>query len=689
MVRPRSFAWILVSLLSLILAAPLQADITPGGDVDPADYSWWHNGGDCWTDAYIGMTAAGSVTVNLGSDLSSYCGFIGYVPDATGGVTVAGSGSTWTCCGSGCYSGLHVGLYGYGTLNITGGGAVSNSTNGYIGYFPGSTGVVTVAGGGSTWTSSDYLYVGNYGQGMLNITGGGAVSNDYGCIGYEAGSAGLVTVAGSSTTWTNSSNIFVGIYGQGTLNITDGGAVSNSGGDIGYYTGSTGVVTVAGGGSTWTNSSNIFVGISGQGTLNITGGGSVSNVSGCIGYEAGSAGLVTVAGSGSTWNNSSNIFVGTYGQGKLNITDGGVVSNYSYGYIGRYSGSTGVVTVEGGGSNWTNNIYLYVGNYGQGTLNITNGGAVSNTYGYIGNSSGSTGNVTVAGGGSAWTCGGSLYIGGSNTDSGGTGELTIGNGGIVEVGETLKVWGGGTLNIGAAGQATVGDALVLEQDATLTAETGATIHMTGSAFENNSTNPENLAGLGNLTLIFEGGSGGIDPLEVAGTDMGADVAGLTNNFALKRLIVGGDDNLYLLLRDLYDNMDDGADNEVLYTNFLTVNTGSWLLLGGKNLYYYKGQIDGTVLEEGGSLTQIEWIKGDANWDIKVDGSDLNQLLTGWGTGTEWDEGDFNDDDAVDGSDLNWLLTNWTYPPASSSVPEPASAMLLLLGMIAVLRRRKK
>lgn len=50
---------------------------------------------------------------------------------------------------------------------------------------------------------------------------------------------------------------------------------------------------------------------------------------------------------------------------------------------------------------------------------------------------------------------------------------------------------------------------------------GATIHMTGSAFENESTDPADLAGLSNLSLIFEGGSANVDPFEVAGEDMGA------------------------------------------------------------------------------------------------------------------------------------------------------------------------
>jgi exo-beta-1,3-glucanase (GH17 family) len=47
-------------------------------------------------------------------------------------------------------------------------------------------------GAGSTWTNSDRFYVGNFGSGTLNITGGGTVSNTYGFIGYESGSTGEV-----------------------------------------------------------------------------------------------------------------------------------------------------------------------------------------------------------------------------------------------------------------------------------------------------------------------------------------------------------------------------------------------------------------------------------------------------------------------------------------------------------------
>ena len=73
----------------------------------------------------------------------------------------------------------------------------------------------------------------------------------------------------------------------------------------------------------------------------------------------------------------------------LTVADGVAVAS-STGYLGCYSGSTGVATITGAGSQWTNGSYLYVGYYGGGTLTVTEGGAVSNTTGYLGSYSGST-----------------------------------------------------------------------------------------------------------------------------------------------------------------------------------------------------------------------------------------------------------------------------------------------------------
>ena len=103
---------------------------------------------------------------------------------------------------------------------------VVESTWGCIGYKSGSAGNVTVSGNGSLWANSEYLRIGSSGSGTLIITEGGEVSNSQnGFIGFYSGSTGEVTVSGSDSTWRNDNTLYVGNFGSGTLNIMDGGTV--------------------------------------------------------------------------------------------------------------------------------------------------------------------------------------------------------------------------------------------------------------------------------------------------------------------------------------------------------------------------------------------------------------------------------------------------------------------------------
>lgn len=76
----------------------------------------------------------------------------------------------------------------------------------------------------ATWTSSTGVTVGRYGAGTLDITNGGTVSSSYVIIADYSGSTGVVTVDGLGSTWTSSNNVLVGYGGDGTLSITGGGA---------------------------------------------------------------------------------------------------------------------------------------------------------------------------------------------------------------------------------------------------------------------------------------------------------------------------------------------------------------------------------------------------------------------------------------------------------------------------------
>jgi T5SS/PEP-CTERM-associated repeat protein len=110
------------------------------------------------------------------------------------------------------------------------------------------------------------------------------------------------------------------------------------------------------------------------------------------------------------------------------------------------AGSTGIATVDGAGSNWTNTYFFRIGYAGDGTLNITSGGTVCSSIAYIGDEMGSAGTVTVAGAGSIWTNNAALDLGcDPDSSTGGNGTVNISSGGAVAIGgETSLGSSGGT-----------------------------------------------------------------------------------------------------------------------------------------------------------------------------------------------------------------------------------------------------
>jgi T5SS/PEP-CTERM-associated repeat protein len=330
-------------------------------------------------------------------------------------------------------------------------GVVVTSRDGYIGCRSGSSGTVTVDGKSSNWTSATNLYVGggessvysymppNGGNGTLSITNGGSVTSSRGYIGCSTGSNGVATVSGSNSKWNISSDLYVGKSGNGTLNIADGGIVSATGVTyVGYDTGVTGSsINFGTGGGTLTTGSlwASTAQLTGTGTINTTG--LVSDVDLVFDASHGLKQTLTVNPSGQNItvnldmpnapSTNIDLGVGYHGSGSIAIRDGIAINSRS-GYLGYHSGSSGVATVGGSGSKWTNSASLYVGFLGDGTMRIADGGAVSNTNAYIGNNSGSASMVTVDGIDSTWTNSSALYVG---SRVGGRGTLMITGGGSV------------------------------------------------------------------------------------------------------------------------------------------------------------------------------------------------------------------------------------------------------------------
>jgi len=226
-----------------------------------------------------------------------------------------------------------------------------------------SAGAAIVASGNvepddpASWTSSTIGYIGKTADGSVSVDDGSDLVSNYVYLGFNSSVSGTATITGSGSTWTNTgssySTFFVGYAGSGSLSITGGATVSNSWGYIGYGSGSTGVVTVDGSGSRWANSKNLYIGQSGSGTLSITGGAAVSSsYNSYIGYGSSSTGIVTVDGPGSTWTNSNDLIVGYGGSGTLHITGGATVSVDDSTFVGYSSVPTGLIDFgsAGGGT---------------------------------------------------------------------------------------------------------------------------------------------------------------------------------------------------------------------------------------------------------------------------------------------------------------------------------------------------
>lgn len=146
---------------------------------------------------------------------------------------------------------------------------------------------------------------------------------------------------------------------------------------------------------------------------------------GYLGLRSGSTGTATVTGTGSQWNNSSSLVVGGFGNGSLNVEDGGKVTS-GYSVLGFASSTQGSSSINGAGSNWTIFDRLDVGHAGRGDLTVTNGGYLNSAAGIVGWLETSAGEATVTGSGSRWDNNDSLIVGDY-----GVGKLNIQDGGYV------------------------------------------------------------------------------------------------------------------------------------------------------------------------------------------------------------------------------------------------------------------
>ena len=377
---------------------------------------------------------------------------------ATGSLYVSGVGASVSASNS-----LVVGSGGSGTVVVTGGGVLktSQSSGSYGSQITGGTSVgsssgsVLVTGPGSLWNSGSYISMGQGGTAALVISDGGQVTS----AGAYASSAYAYTKGGTSALST------VDIEGQGSAWIISGKA------DIGEN--GIGTITVQGSGKL-SNTAIIIVGdyATGNGTLLVQSQGTVESGGATLGNQAGAIGTATVTGLNSLWTVDGDLTVGNSGQGTLTLGNSAQIITTGDAILGSQSGSTGTATITDSGTEWQINGELKVGDNGNGTMAVDNGGLVSLAGNLAIADSGGNSTLTLDGNGSRLIASGtSVTIGGQGDGtlivqnaadaifsgagvslgekSGGTGTLTVqGSNTIMSVGSlTVGSQGTGTVNV--------------------------------------------------------------------------------------------------------------------------------------------------------------------------------------------------------------------------------------------------
>ncbi len=685
---------------------------------------------------HVGDTVPGEMDISNGGQLNVATGvssarlIIGDEGGADGSrLTVTGTGSRIDYLGT---ERISVGMNGGSTSNRAllevldgavvqavqrdGGNNIVSQGFIVVGDEAGGNGQIDVDGVGSR-IEARYLAVGQQASasGVINVTGGGEIElTEFSEIGSAGNQASTMTVSGAGSRFDVGGNLFTGAGGtaNGTLNIADGGTVTT--GDqsfIGFVTGSVGTANVGGTGATatWQANNNLFIAGtqdlsisgsqsgSGSGTLNVLTNGLVQVTGQTVIKDRG-----TVTLDGGTLETDTLIFQDfsdasrpgsptfNFNSGTLRFTQN-AGNTITTGLLEDILGANptlnagqhlaidelvilgGPLRLNGGtfsvGSISAANMALV--DFDAGTINLTDASMVVTASGVLGK------DPTIQPG-QAINVTNNVFIQADGTLTA-VGDFNAG-GTIINNNEFVLIDAGGGKTVNGVVNNTAGASITVVGDVT---------------FNDLVSGPGGFFGPGTTTF-----AGGFSPGASPGTvsfegDVVLDTAN-TLNIELGGLTPGDD----------YDRLEidgtasiDGTLDVSLINSFVPAVGNSFGILfansgfGGSFHTLNLPDISGLGLQwqlnPGGStlfLNVEAALQGDLDGDGFVGLSDLDIILNNWNQSIPPGDplADPTGDNFVGLADLDIVLNNWnagTPPSASTSIPEPATSVLLM-GLIA-------
>ncbi|MBU6221808.1 MAG: hypothetical protein KGR24_03575 [Planctomycetes bacterium] len=396
------------------------------------------------------------------------------------------------------------------TLSLTNGGTVGllQSTTTTI-----IDGAVDVSGG-SLSTGTSALFIGANGNGLLSISGSGAVATTY--ARFASGSASSATFTISGGTFTNTARTASPLYfasgsaSSGTFTMTGGTANfgTGSGGGFAYGPNSRATMTLTGGTMTW-NWLEPAEGDNSVATITVSGSATRLTASSILRMSIGTSATSTLAiDSGVAAIGTFLLGTGVNSTSAVTITGGsvgfaGTGANTNGNFIGSGAGSSGTMTISAGTTTIAGPTLvgglgtINAGGVSRGLLKVEGGLVTTNTaatgsftnvlenHVILGRYAPTTGEMLVTGG--TFTAQRDFYVGGS-----GTGTLTLsGSSARMQMG---RLFVSSTIvsqmnSVGGAGSVTV---------------SSGTLLVTGSGNAANLFVGTNSSGTGSLTINGSG-----------------------------------------------------------------------------------------------------------------------------------------------------------------------------------------
>jgi T5SS/PEP-CTERM-associated repeat protein len=402
-------------------------------------------------------------------DLSAITESVGNSNGVGNGVAIFMHTGSTNAIGSGGLS-LGVGPTDMGTYVLSGGTATvagsvyvggSSSGAGGVGVLGVNEGTMTVNGTLVAYNTSDAFY----GPTEINLNGGtintaalnfngtpsllnwtGGTLNITNSVSFDSTAAGTTTggafasalTLGSGQTLKITGSETLGDTGSFDLTVNNGGtALATNSIDLGYSPTGVGTATISGAGSTLDAGNAIDVGVFGEGSLFVQAGGFAKATTNLIiGWVTGSTGQVNVSGANSKVQSGWGIVIGDQGEGTLAVNDGGTANALNWFSAGGSATGVGTVTVGGSGnpSTLSGAWGVVIGWNGKGNMTINAGGTATGAT-YLGFEATGEGTINLNTGGTLTAPGGtSVWVGGSYNGAGGKGILNVGGGTLTSTG---------------------------------------------------------------------------------------------------------------------------------------------------------------------------------------------------------------------------------------------------------------